>query len=548
MKLDTQDREFRNPKLFYPDPKNVDLDRILIVLFMLLRCKGSRPVTTGRHQVEFERIEHHARVLAEMPGVRGFAEHPEIAQAWLESDVFDLVNRGKPNQAVASLRPLHLDAFKIRVARHCRDYNHADALYAMLSFGDRQALSDLERYLDRGRDAATRRYDGREPLDLETLTVLKLVGGLEESYRQRGSEVSARPVCIGQARVLCDDVQRILAYGDAVPRPVMIDYLKTIFGLHLALYTLRLSRQLNGWIRDLEPHPTCRECPVRGEPEDPFARCPYRQYLTVDMGGDFRTRMAQLAQESAAAAYGDRLLELIKSMFTMNQLLRHAREDPTVGVAEDPFEVLRLLKERSVEFDADFRARLRQLHQQNTDAANEESVAPELKAIFEADELAPFERFIEVVTHLQQRNHMKYLREDLDKLLQKNSESGALVQGQSRGNPRRWHLGGRLLEVLVQLAVLDYHERQGRKLFYSQPILIDDFQRWLEERYGFVVGIPHGGDARAPVTVEEHRAFHDNVRALKDCLREIGFYDDLSDAYNAQTLRPRYPIDLREAA
>ena len=42
MKLRKQDQEFRNPKVFYPDPKNVDLDRVLINLFLLLKCDGRR--------------------------------------------------------------------------------------------------------------------------------------------------------------------------------------------------------------------------------------------------------------------------------------------------------------------------------------------------------------------------------------------------------------------------------------------------------------------------------------------------------------------------
>jgi hypothetical protein len=68
----------------------------------------------------------------------------------------------------------------------------------------------------------------------------------------------------------------------------------------------------------------------------------------------------------------------------------------------------------------------------------------------------------------------------------------------------------------------------------------------MESRYGFIIGGSQFGTGKGPVTMEEHQAFRDNVRALKDRLREIGFYDDLSDAYNAQTIRPRYPIDARK--
>ena len=121
-------------------------------------------------------------------------------------------------------------------------------------------------------------------------------------------------------------MQKLLAYRDEVPRPVMIEYLKTILGLHLGLYTLRLGRQLPGWIADKQAHPACRKCPVYGHAESPFAECPYGVSLTVDMGDDYRSRMAQLAQQSAASEF-ERLQELVRSIFAMNQLLRYAREE-----------------------------------------------------------------------------------------------------------------------------------------------------------------------------------------------------------------------------
>jgi hypothetical protein len=537
MKLNKPDQELRNPKVFYPDPKNVDLDRVLINLFLLLRCNGTRPATRGRPKATIEKVEHHAEVLSKMAGVSGFAEKPSVAKAWLESDIFDVVNRGGVTQAVASLRPLHLNAHKIRVSRHCRDYNVADALYAMLEFGEKQALVDLKDYLDRGRDPNTDRYDGRTKIDLETLTVLKLVQDLPKLVASGGEPVaSSPPTCTGQSRVLCDDVQRLLAYQDVVPRPVMIDYLKTVFGLHVALYTLRLSRQLAGWLRDRESHPTCRECPVHGARALPFDGCPYQQTFTVDMGGDYHSRMAQIAQESAAAEYGQ-LIDLIKSLFSMNQLLRYARDN---GLPEDPWQVPQHLREPNQGIDQYFRIRLGDLRRENE--GDEQSLTAEEEAILQAG-LPPFDTFIELITHVRQKHHLKYLTEMMDKLLQKNGDFGAMIQGKSVNNLRRWHLGGRLLEVFVQLAVLRWEERDSVKRFSTEPILIEDFLRWIEARYGFVVGIPSLGEGRRPVTLDEHRAYRDNLRALKDRLREIGFYDDLSDAYNAQTIRPRYRLD-----
>jgi hypothetical protein len=321
----------------------------------------------------------------------------------------------------------------------------------------------------------------------------------------------------------------------------MIDYLKTVFGLHVAIYTLRLSSQLSGWIKDKKAHATCLNCPVHGASGQPFKECPYQLSFTVDMGGDFRSRMAQMAQESVTAAHG-KLVDLIKALFTLNQLLRYARDERSLGIPDAPSEVLRLLKEPPPDFQPDFRAKLKQLRNEN-EAADEE-LSPEIQAILDGG-LPPFETFIELVSHIRQKHHLDYLTEMLDKLFQKNADAGAMVQGKSRSNPRRWHRGGRLLEVLVQLAVLRWTEKDERKLFFSEPVLIEDFLVWLEARYGLVIGGSQLGAGRAPVTMEEHRAFRDNVRALKDRLREIGFYDDLSDAYIAQTIRPRYPIDER---
>ena len=528
MKLRKQDQEFRNPRIFYADPKNVDLDRVLIVLFLWLKTNGMRPATTGRQKKEFEKVDVHFRRLASLPGVSGFTEHEEIARQWLETDVFDLVNRGRPTEAIASLRPLHLDAHKIRVAKYCRDYNFADALYAMLEHGEGRAHRELRVYLEQGRI-----YQAAAKLDLETLTVLKLVEGVSDTHPSGEKITPYPPICRGQARVLCDDIERILSYHD-IPRPVMIDYLRTILGLHLGIYTLRVSRQLTGWIRDCGSSPTCRSCPVYGSNDDPFGECPYPVTLTTDMGGDYRSRMAQLAQEDAAAQYA-MLGDFVKAVFSMNQLLRYARQE---HITEDPFEVPALLADQTPEFEADFKAELKQIRRLNDE---DESLPPEVEAILDAG-LSSFETFIELVTHVRQPHHIKYLVQMLDKLFQKNSPFGSLVQGKSRVNPRRWHLGGRTLEVLVQLAVLKAKDDPDGRRFETEPILIEDFLAWVERRYGFVIapGVTPAG--RRPVSLEEHRAFRENVRAFKDQLREIGFYDDLSDAYNAQMIRPRYEL------
>jgi hypothetical protein len=248
--------------------------------------------------------------------------------------------------------------------------------------------------------------------------------------------------------------------------------------------------------------------------------------------------MAQIAQADAAREFS-RMGDLVRAVFTINQLVRYAKENPALGIASSPAAVLSILASPPPDFDADFKAQLKQLERENT--GPEEALPPEIRAVLDSG-LPPFETFIELVTQVRQKHHLTYLTQMIDRLFQKNGDFGSLVQGRSRPNRRRWRLGGRLLEVFVQLAVLRFDEVEGRKRYYTEPIQIDRFLRWTEERYGFVIGPAFSPAGRRPVTLEEHKAFQANIRGLKDRLREIGFYSDLSDAYNAQTLQPRYSL------
>ena len=129
----------------------------------------------------------------------------------------------------------------------------------------------------------------------------------------------------------------------------------------------------------------------------------------------------------------------------------------------------------------------------------------------------------------------------LDSLFQKNKENGLLWAGKSKYLGRRFWLSSRLLETLVQLAVLKEDSESSENPYFSEPILIEDFLQSLLARYGFIInGISHPRFEQAGI--DAHQAFQDNVQNLKQRLREIGFFNVLSDAYIMQRIRPRYPI------
>jgi len=95
-----------------------------------------------------------------------------------------------------------------------------------------------------------------------------------------------------------------------------------------------------------------------------------------------------------------------------------------------------------------------------------------------------------------------------------------------------------LLEVLLQIAVL---KPQGAS-FITREMRIDDLLAFLRNRYGLYIDCLPPGDGFGRPGITDLQALSRNKEAFKMRLREIGFFQDLSDAYVTQTITPRYTI------
>ncbi len=546
MKLSRDDYEFNNTQICHMMPKHIELDRALINLYMLLKYEGRRPVArTGRLEVDVYYIVD--QLLLQHPDeLHGFADHPDVVRDWVYSDLVDMVYRGLPDkEAVAAPLPLHLNAYKLRNPKQARDYRASEHLYSMLRAGKPELIRRLADFLGQGMDASASydTYDRQTPLDLDTLMVVRMVDSpnLKDSASGQGSYLEP-PLCIGQARLLAADVQALLVYEHVIPRRVLIGYLRAALGLHLGMYLLRLFRQVSGWTRDAQAHPTCQNCQVDARSERPFARCPYAfqnpeaeaplPELLVDMGEDYMGHLASLARENCARHFAQ-MNDYIQAVFTINQVKRFASSDRgRRHLSKSPESVgglVALLRKPSEVMLNYFSDRIDELVP--SDGLTEER--EDVRAIYEMPDLNALQRFVELVAVERTRYYRKYLTEQLDTVLMKNQETCLLRQGKGRRNERRWHIGSQMLEMLVQVAVLK-PEGTG---FHSRPILVDDLLFWMRQRYGLTL-MPEWPGA----TIQDYEAFNANLNTLRRRLREIGFYTDLSDAYNAQTIRPRYEI------
>ena len=156
MNLVRKDHEFNNPRIFHMSPKHIDLDRVLIGLYMLLKYGGRRPISrTGREEVS---VEYLAEDLIQRHGneLLGFGDARSIVEDWIHSDLVDMVFRGHPDkERVAAPRPLHLNAYKLRNPRYSLDYRAPEHLFSMMRAADPGLIRRLAAYLGQGMESGS---------------------------------------------------------------------------------------------------------------------------------------------------------------------------------------------------------------------------------------------------------------------------------------------------------------------------------------------------------------------------------------------------------
>ncbi|MGQ9688850.1 MAG: hypothetical protein ACUVXF_08710, partial [Desulfobaccales bacterium] len=117
-------------------------------------------------------------------------------------------------------------------------------------------------------------------------------------------------------------------------------------------------------------------------------------------------------------------------------------------------------------------------------------------------------------------------------ITRRNQDSGLLSGDPRKKDDNYYTLGLQMLETLVQLLIL----KPGNPP-KIRPLDIYDFVDILKERYGIWIDEPPpsldtGYEARA--------AAQANFAALKEKLRQLGFFRAVTDARRMQRLKPRY--------
>lgn len=530
--LDLKQRSFRATEITYLDRKTIQMDRMLLKLFELLRFDGRPAVRRRQRAVDLDMLV--ALMVRQPQRFVGFDSRPDVARAWLSGDLIEIMNRDRPDRSmVVGPRPFHLNAFKLANPKASADYGASQQIWAMLYYADPTILTRLKEFFGRGVDPAVDRYDGRTELDLETLAVLGLVDENPVTPGSTPAPAPQRPICLAEGRLLAEDLRALLSYEGIVPRHILARYIRTVLALHLGLFILRLLQLLPHRVQYAQRAQAAAICPLEQEGELQVSACPYQAEIVVDLTENPSSPTAALARASAAALIGD-VTPYVRAVIAVNRLKDFVELQVSMGRLPPPRgldDLLAVLGDSPSAMEGFYQARISAVLSNSAEEAED----PIVLQILRLDGLSSFEKYVELVCLKRLKLERGNMTKLIDSLTQKNRPNGFLRQPSGVRAPRRFVLGNELLETLAQIAVLS---QSPDGAFKSTNVLIDDFVAWLRRRYGFVVYAP----AHRAVLPEDQDAWRQNQRALRERLRQIGFFTDLSDAFNSQTLRPRYLV------
>jgi len=516
IKLSKEESLFRNELIFTADAKAVNIDNTMVNLFMLLKHQGIRPKQRARAGknlfIDIDSIKKAFEKLEEDGSVTGFKDQPEAVAFWVRSNLVNMVYRGNVDkEKISSLRPIHIESYKVRNAPNTRDYNSADQVYLMLG-ANPTVKEDLKNFLMEGWDQTTHQISPVNNLDVDSLGILHLIKNTKRDFLETNSVLNQiHPLLKDQAVLFCDDVRRLLVYKRLIPRNVLIDYLKTIISFHLSIYTQKLIYFLPSMVAN-----------GNTKVDDEWS-------IVVDATDNFDSKVAMLATADSEHL-NNNIYDYIKATFQINAALR--RSKLTKNNSANLEKALEVLKEKPEDFEIYFETQWDNLY---TDLDEEDKLLVDDMVKYED---TYFDRYIEMILKVRGNYQYKFHVQFIDNLSQKNNERGFMAQGRSRKHPRRYVLGTRLLEALVQILVLESNEDQ----FRTRSLSIEELMQLLRDRYGLIInGLSE--DRFRESDLNTHLAFKENVEAFKLKLRQIGFYNDLSDAYILQRIRPRYELN-----
>lgn len=525
-----------------------DVERLLPSVFFLVVTRGRQ---RGRNVNDPRDLRRYVEALAEHPNLENFDSEAgrRLLERWARASVVRMgrAGRGRREEQMEFVLPVTLLAYKpgfpaeIRRQRNVHQFIY-ELLTARLAqagyespqrelnaffysaFGPGVEIGDAPRY--------DGQYDGQSRIDLQTILTLYFLDGFEAteaSGRQAAAE--ADPAMPQSARRLSDGLLRyLLAYQRRLPPLELTRGLMALINLELLVYTLELQLATNELVRT-------GDVPALMRSEREIAQ---RPHLYVDF-----TRARGSVSDDLARACVDRHLEELRRFLSSSMRLRtidrfvSTMPQITSWLWGHPTPAqLKYLMELSTEPAVQARAQMEveQIRHESTSAAQGDTERDEVIAFVDevlrssdADAVDAAVRLLVTAQETRAVQNMVSWYWSVGGIQQ----PFGLLSGNLRGR-RNWRyaMSDDLLAALVRLAMIDSDGRDYGDEQLRDRLRLRDFLAFLESRYGLLV-------ARPPQFLDDARArsaASANLTALKRRLRQMGYFEALSDDFTAQYL------------
>lgn len=541
MALDRKQKAFRNFQIMPIDANNVNFEQAIVRLLVLLHTKGKPITATTKNSLYPEDLVD--IVKEDTTHFEGVNEQvrERLLKNWIASDFATTIAEGRDRSAkprISNFKPIHLSTIKLLDPRiRSQDRDASLLLYNIFKGTDFTTHSDLfMSYLvhgtkKQGEYNLIANEEEFNELDIETQFLLRLLDRFRvdsPSTDRKKNVPEYKMLCEAHQKQFLFDILKLLVYKDIVPRRELLNYIFIALNFHTALFVIKSFFLINNLVIDKKPR--CKTCKtIVGEKDfDKLCNCEFQPRFFVDLT-IAQDKLCDVLSKKSVEIHHNEMYRYFKSHYKLAKVVPLANN---AGIKDPTIEQLALFLD-SPTVEPFFQFKLSEIT--SDDDLKED---PDVQQILKMD-IPAIDKYVDIIVNeksnwkVRVRNHKSML----STLCNMNRDDGFLQGG--RGRQRKYVLGNQLLEVLVQLAVVDYKIYNGKLVPFTKPITIVSFVEWLKNRYGIYINEwPEGSESP-----ETAKALNNNFNALKDRLRQLGFYTDLSDASNSQVIKPRFKVE-----
>ncbi|WP_322480479.1 methylation-associated defense system protein MAD7 [Thermogemmatispora sp.] len=558
IKLPKELRGVRFPLVQPIELNDFDVELLLPLLFFSILAGGR-----GRSGMKNDpsAIRLYSDKLSQHPAVEGFAddEGRRLMERLVRTALITVgrVGRGHKDEQITSIVPYNLLCYKPGFPEKSSRLRSVDlflyqVLRSYMGGSDQNLRQFFKEVFGHGVKLGKAgelggEYDGITEVDTLTRLSLAFLDGFESIKpglsREKDIQLGACPGLTGE--LAADLMQYMLAFHRAMPTPAFIHHLLILINFELFIYTLKVVYAINALTDQPEMLPPAMREPLQPSPPAIYVDFTGQPGPSQEMAHACVRRDIEAYQSFLPA---NLLLRQLHSY--VGQLKRNLRRQALIeselgGETSGPHYLQRLLRLRNLPaLQADLEAQARQdidrIFEENRDPEDPTSTLAtrpleELLASAESD----LGGLVRLLTEGQRDATQNFVRWYWS--------SGGLTraEGLLRGQLKyrsSWQYAptNDLLAVLVQLAAArlsnNRHGHNGEEQAGLMSIRLQDFLRFLDERFGLLVDRPPSPFVGA----EYSAAAQENLRAMLRRLRQMGIFRDLSDDFTVQRLHPPY--------